>query len=150
MTRNFGLIGLGIGCVVSFAAIGCGGSYRVVEKTGTGGVVALPNQQTPRDNVEQYLKAQCPAGYDVQKESEAVIGETTQTREEGSAHATKGGGIRSSSASASSTTQKTEWRIEYKCKDAGGATPPAPPADDKAKTDDKKTSSETHVLIVRY
>jgi hypothetical protein len=107
--------------------------------------VALPNAQTPRENVEQYLKAQCPAGYDVQKESEAVIGETTNSREEGAAHGTRGGGVRTSSASTSTTTQKTEWRIEYKCKDAGGATPPAAPTDDKA-----KTSSETHVLIVRY
>jgi hypothetical protein len=143
------LIGLGIGCVVSFAALGCGGSYRVVEKTATGGTVALPNAQTPRDNVEQYMKAQCPAGYDVQKESEQVIGETTNSSEKGEAHGTKHG-ISSSSATSSTTTQKTEWRIEYKCKDAGGATPPPPPADDKAKTDDKKTSSETHVLIVRF
>jgi hypothetical protein len=150
MTRNFGLIGLGMGCLVSFAAIGCGGTYRVVEKTSTGGVVALPNAQTPRENVEQYLKAQCPAGYDVQKESEQVIGETTNTNEKGEAHGNRRGGVSTSSATSSTTTQKTEWRIEYKCKDAAGA-PPAPPADDKAKTDEKpKTSSETHVLIVRY
>jgi hypothetical protein len=139
MTTNFGLIGLGIGCVLSFAAVGCGSSFRVVEKSAGSGVVAIPTaQDSAREQAEAYMKAQCPAGYDVQKEAEAVIGETTKGKQQANFF----GGVNSSST----TTQKTEWRIEYKCKDAAGA-PPAAPAASGAPA---KTSSETHVLIIRY
>jgi hypothetical protein len=131
-------MGLGIGCVVSFAAIGCGSSFRVVEKSAGAGVVAIPTaQDSAREQAEAYMKSQCPAGYDVQKEAEAVIGETTKGKQQ----ATMFGGVNSSST----TTQKTEWRIEYKCKDSGGAAP-APAASGSP----AKTSSETHVLIIRY
>jgi hypothetical protein len=139
MTTNFGLIGLGIGCVVSFAAVGCGGStFRVVEKTSGAGVVAIASaQDQAREQAETYMKSQCPTGYDVQKEAEAVIGETTKGKQQA--------GWLGSTNTSSTTTQKTEWRIEYKCKDAGGAAP-APAASGAP----AKTSSETHVLIVRY
>jgi hypothetical protein len=144
MTRNVGLIGLGIGSVVSFATlVGCAAhTFRVVEKTSGAGVVAIATaQDQAREQAESYMKSQCPAGYDVQKEAEAVIGETTKGKQQ----ATWYGG----SSSSSTTTQKTEWRIEYKCKDASGAAP-APAAPAAAPAAGGKTSSETHVLIVRY
>jgi hypothetical protein len=143
MTRNFGLIGLSVGCVVSFAAlVGCGSSFRVVEKSSGAGVVAIPSaQDSAREQAEAYMKQQCPTGYDVQKEAEAVIGEETKGKTQ---RAMFGG-----TNSASTTTQKTEWRIEYKCKDASGAAPAAPAAPAASGTP-AKTSSETHVLIVRY
>jgi hypothetical protein len=50
------------------------------------------------------------------------------------------GGINSST----STTQKTEWRIEYKCK-GGDAAPDAP-----ASSDNAKKSGAIHTLIIRY
>jgi hypothetical protein len=131
---------LGTCSVISLLALaGCGaaGSFRVVEKTSGGGVVALPSaQDMGREKAEQYMKSQCPTGYDVQKEAEAVIGsDTTQGTQKAS--------FFSAPTAASTTTQKTEWRIEFKCK--GGA-PDAPPADQNA----KKSTSQVHTFIVRY
>jgi hypothetical protein len=132
---------LGICSVTSLLALaGCGaaGSFRVVEKTTGGGVVALPSaQDMGREKAEQYMKSQCPTGYDVQKEAEAVIGsDTTQGTQKAS--------FFSAPTAATTTTQKTEWRIEFKCK--GGPDAPAPPADQNA----KKSTSQVHTLIVRY
>src|SRR5689334_21653007 len=69
----------------SMAALtGCG-SIRVVQKTPTGGVVALlGSQDKAREKAAEYMSAQCPEGYRIVEESEAVVGtETTaETRKD--------------------------------------------------------------------
>jgi hypothetical protein len=136
MTTNACMLGIcSVISLLALAGCGAGGTFRVVEKTSAGGVVALPSaQDMGRQQAEQYMKTQCPGGYDVQKEAEAVIGsDTTQ--------GTQKAGFFSAPTATTTSVQKTEWRIEYKCK--GGA--PEAPADQNA-----KKSSQVHTLIVRY
>jgi len=103
--------------LAAIAVAGCS-SFRVVEKSQTGGVVALSG---PRDDAhqkaEEFMAAQCPLGYQIVDEGEAVIGEDTQ----GVARPSVFGG----GTTATSTTQKTEWRIKYQCK--GTASPEGEP-----------------------
>ncbi len=137
MTTNGCVLGI---CSMTsvLALMGCApaSNFRVVEKTSVGGVVALPSaQDMAREKAEQYMKSQCPTGYDIQKEAEAVIGsDTTQGQQKAS--------FFSAPTAATSTTNKTEWRIEYKCK---GAAPDAP-ADQNA----KKSTGAIQTVVVRY
>jgi hypothetical protein len=94
------------------AVAGCGG-YRVVEvHPGQGGVVAIYSQKMPRDKVEEYMRQQCPTGYDVLGEGEAVTGSQSQ----GSSTAVAVGGGMAVGSSSSTSRNVTEWRIQYKCK----------------------------------
>ena len=124
-----------VSSLLALSACATAPTFRIVERTPGAGVVAIPSaQDIGREKAEEYMKSQCPSGYDVQKEAEAVIGSDTV---EGHKH----GFLWTPPANTTSTTQKTEWRIEFKCK---GAAPDAP-ADQNA-----KKSSQTHTFIVRY
>jgi hypothetical protein len=114
-----------------FALVACAGaSYRVVKKTPEGGVVALAGSRDEAHSLaEGYMKSQCPGGFDVVEEGEAVIGEDSKS-------ATKPSLFTIGQNTATSTTQKTEWRINYKCKGAAGG-------------DEKKTSG-IRSFVVRY
>ncbi len=116
MNRTSLLLGL---VVMASTTVACSGTYRVVKKTGTGGVVALQGpQESAHQAANQYMASQCPSGVDILEEGEAVIGADTA--------ATTRPGFFGSNTSAS-TTEKREWRITYQCKGTGPA-PTAPAA----------------------
>lgn len=98
----------------SLGLAGCG-TYRVVRRTPNGGEVAL--QGTPgkaHEAADQYMASQCPGGYDIVEEGEAVIGSETQ------AQTTRDKNVwgRPVQRTTESTTEKSEWRIKYQCKEA--------------------------------
>lgn len=112
---------------LSLSAVGCA-NIRVVKKTQTGGEVALlGSREGAQEKANEYMARQCPGGYDVLEEGEAVVGQnaTTTTRP------TRGlfGGKQLQSDS--STEDKREWRVKYQCKGAvepASAAAPAAPA----------------------
>src|SRR5258708_18680682 len=68
----------------TMALTGCG-TYRVVHKTAAGGEVALEgSEDKAREAAAEYMASQCPQGFDVIEEGEAVIGSqtTASTRKE--------------------------------------------------------------------
>lgn len=72
---------------------GCG-SYRVLSEAKSGGTVALEGaHDSAREKAEGYMRSQCPNGYEVVEEGEAV---------------SEGGASR-------------EWRLSYRC--TGSAAP---------------------------
>jgi hypothetical protein len=104
---------------VSLALVACSGTYRVVRKTTSGGEVALVGpQESAREKADEYMRGQCPTGFDVVEEGEAVVGSTTTAR-------TADGGKnlfgQPTSTTHADSTDKREWRIKYQCKN----TPPA-------------------------
>jgi len=91
---------------------GCG-AIRVVRRTKAGGEIALEGlPEKARVKANDYMSAQCPSGFDILEEGEAVIGS------ESTASTTSGRSLfgQPSLNSRSSTTDKTEWRIKYECK----------------------------------
>ncbi|HEU4537943.1 MAG TPA: hypothetical protein VFS00_27675, partial [Polyangiaceae bacterium] len=97
--------------LLSLSATGCAG-IRVVKKTQTGGEVALLGaREGAQEKANEYMARQCPGGYDVLEEGEAVVGQnaTTTTRP------TRGlfGGKQLQSDS--TTEDKREWRVKYQC-----------------------------------
>lgn len=118
VSRSSGWLAL-IACVSTSLLVGCG-SYRVVRKTATGGEVALEQQGTMGQSHEkavEYIASQCPSGYEIVEEGEAVIGSDT------TAQSADGRDIfgRNVNRSASTTTEKREWRIKYQCKTPAAA-----------------------------
>lgn len=90
---------------------GCG-TYRVVHRTAAGGEVALEgSEDKAREAASEYMASQCPYGFDVIEEGEAVVGSetTASTRKE------KVFGVPVSSTQ-SQTTDKREWRLKYQCR----------------------------------
>ena len=74
-------------------ASGCG-SYRVLSEAKTGGTVALEGaHESARSKAEEYMRSQCPDGYEIKEEGDAFA---------------EGGALR-------------EWRITYMC--LGGSAP---------------------------
>jgi hypothetical protein len=116
---------------------GCG-TYRVVKKTPNGGEVALQGSpEKAREGAQEYMAAQCPGGYDILEEGEAVVGsETTEQTRKGPD--VFGVPTRTTNAS---TTDKREWRIKYQCK----GTTPAPAAAGEA-----PKQGSIHELVVRF
>jgi hypothetical protein len=108
-----------VACVSTSILAGCG-SYRVVRKTPNGGEVALEQSGTREQSHEKavaYIASQCPNGYDIVEEGEAVIGSDT------AAQSVDGRDMfgRPTNQSASTTTEKREWRIKYQCKTPASA-----------------------------
>ncbi len=100
--------------VASPLGLGGCGTYRVVRRTPNGGEVAL--QGTPEkahEAADGYMASQCPNGYDIVEEGEAVIGSETH------AQTTQGRNSwgRPTERTNQSTVDKSEWRIKYQCKD---------------------------------
>jgi len=105
--------------LTSLALFACSGTYRVVKKTQSGGEVALVGpQESAREKADEYMRSQCPTGFDIVEEGEAVVGSTTTAR------TTDNGknifGQKTATTSADST-DKREWRIKYQCKNAAPA-----------------------------
>jgi hypothetical protein len=114
-------LALALASSFSLASIGCG-TYRVVKKTQNGGEVALEGVQSQaREKAEQYMASQCPTGYDIVEEGEAVVG-SESTSETTGARTIFG---QPAARTTTSSNDKREWRIQFKCRDArtdvGGA-----------------------------
>lgn len=110
---------LRIACIASIVAVtalatlsGCSG-IRVVQKTQTGGTVALQGAEGgAREKADEYMRSQCPAGYEVVEEGEAVVGSITSAQ----TNRTIIGPV-----TTARTTDTREWRITYKCKGSANA-----------------------------
>lgn len=88
---------------------GCS-SIRVVQKTPDGGVVALQGVQSgAREKADEYMRGQCGGEYAVVEEGEAVVGSDTTARKTSTFLGP---------ATQSHSTDRTEWRISFKCKNA--------------------------------
>ncbi|HEU4410761.1 MAG TPA: hypothetical protein VFS43_36250 [Polyangiaceae bacterium] len=99
----------------------CGGSFRVVRRAPAAGELALAGDpDEAREQAEDYMRRQCPEGYDVLDEGEAVVGSRS------TAYA-PGYGRRSGFVNVT-TSDIAEWRIRYRCKEAlaPAATVPVP------------------------
>jgi hypothetical protein len=98
--------------ILGLATTACS-SIRVVKKMPDGGIVALQGDQGgARQKAEDYMHGQCPGGYDVVEEGEAVVGQESTAR----TSKTIIGPV------TSGTSQDVrEWRITYKCKGAAQA-----------------------------
>jgi hypothetical protein len=96
------------------ALTGCSG-IRVVQKTQTGGVVALQGAEGgAREKADEYMRQQCPKGYEIVEEGEAVVGQTT--------HADTRPGVFLGSHTTARSEDRREWRITYQCKGAADRT----------------------------
>ncbi len=85
----------------------CSG-IRVVKRANDGGIVALQGPESgAREKADEYMRSQCPKGYEIVEEGEAVVGQT--------AHATTRQGFIGPVTTAQ-TEDRREWRITYKCK----------------------------------
>jgi hypothetical protein len=65
-----------------FMLTGCAASPRVVSATPAGGIVAIPNNSNAwpsyhRTKALELIAKQCPRGYQIDREEEVVIGQTT-------------------------------------------------------------------------
>ncbi len=105
----------------SFALVACGNA-RVVNRSQTGGILALQgNRSKAMEDAHVKMKQHCQGPYTIVEEGEQVIGTDTvagsETYETQDGVATEGG---------SSTRQATEWRVKYVC--GQGNTVPAGPA----------------------
>ncbi|MBX3197813.1 MAG: hypothetical protein KF850_30760 [Labilithrix sp.] len=79
--------------VLTLFAAGCG-SYRVLSEAKTGGTVALEGaHDRARSKAESYMRAQCPGGFEIVEEGDAIA----------------------------SDGASREWRISYVC--AGASAP---------------------------
>ncbi len=123
---------VGICSVALVSLAGCS-SIRVVKTTPEGGVLALQGSQDgAREKAVAYMQEKCSSGYDVVEEGEAVIGENTQ------GNASRG--LFNSVNTSSTSTQKTEWRITFKCKGGAGA----------SSDTSGKTSGQLQTVVVRF
>lgn len=94
--------------LVSLLALtGCSG-IRVVRRAPDSGTVALVGPQgAAREKAERYMHQQCPTGYEVVEETEAVVGQSSSAESRRDSR----GVVRTSS----STSDTVEWRISYRC-----------------------------------
>jgi predicted component of type VI protein secretion system len=99
----------------SFVLVGAGcSSIRVVKKMPDGGVVALQGAQDgAREKADEYMRSQCNGAYEVLEEGEAVIGSDTTVRQQQTFLGP---------ATTARSTDRSEWRITYKCKGTKNAT----------------------------
>jgi hypothetical protein len=96
----------------SLIVLGCSNIRAVEVQPGRGGIVALLGlRDGARTKADVYMKTQCPAGYDVVEEGEAVVGSASQ----GSSSAVGGNGFAVGS-SRSVSHDLTEWRVKYRCR----------------------------------
>lgn len=109
----------------SFASAGCAG-IRVVKRTPVGGELALiGSREEAQDKANEYMGRQCPGGYDVLEEGEAVVGQQTST----TSRPARGFFGEKQLQSNSVSEDKREWRVKYQCKhDALPNAPAAAPA----------------------
>lgn len=103
-----------VACLVLLvAANGCI-TYRLVERTPEGGTYALlGDPASAMVEARPQMEAHCGGPVKIVKEGEVVVGEVTESK-----GATKKKGSMTFGSATSETTQKTEWRVEYKCASA--------------------------------
>lgn len=128
--------------LVMVALSGCT-TARFVQSGPDGGTVAIPSNSNSwpfyhREKAEKMMAQRCPAGYEIVKEEEAVIGQTTSTSEsvDRTQFDPKTGKYGSKTREVTTTSGKTttmnetEWRITFRAKQAstpaaqGFQTPP--------------------------
>jgi len=113
MKTAYSSIALSFFAVSMLALTGCG-AIRVVQRTPTGGVVALEgDQDKAREKAAEYMASQCPEGYQVVEEGETVVGQ--EMREESRREKVFGVPVKETR---SETTDKREWRMKYQCNGA--------------------------------
>jgi hypothetical protein len=118
----------------AFVAAGCG-TARLVEKTQTGGIIALEGDKDKAwEDANSQIKDHCgDDGHHIVREGEHVIGETTEydeRTEEDKRGTSTGGDV--------TTSDLTEWRVEYMC----GEPTPEPASEPASKADDKSPSAK--------
>lgn len=111
------------------------GSARLVEKTQTGGVIALEGDRDKAwEQAEADIRDHCgDQGHHIVREGETVIGEKTEygERTEPDKKGTSTGGE-------VTTSDLTEWRVEYMC----GEPTPEPAAEPEAAEEEKSASAK--------
>ncbi len=113
---------------------GCG-SIRVVKRTQDGGIVALAGSQSEaRKKADEYMKGQCGGEYQIVEEGEAVIGEVSSAE----SRPTRFGTVQTQGSS----TQKTEWRLTFRCKATAAPT--------ARTTSGPQQTAELHSYTVRF
>jgi hypothetical protein len=140
---GWGLLAVGsVGILVTLE--GCSG-YRVVQvHPGKDGIVALlGDRDAAREKATGYMNEQCPGGFDIVEEGEAVTGQTTNANSQSQGGQTIFGPAVNTNTQAT-TRNTTEWRIRYQCKGAAAAPGggPAPAA--------SGAQSKIHEIILRY
>ena len=121
MNIKLGLVAIAF---FSFASAGCAG-IRVVKRTPVGGELALVGaREEAQQKANEYMARQCPGGYDVVEEGEAVVGQKTST----TASKTRGLFGEKQMQSDSVSEDKREWRVKYQCKRDAPEAPAAAPA----------------------
>jgi hypothetical protein len=99
------------------------GSARPVQRTQTGGVIALEgDRQKAMEEASQHMAAHCQGPYTIVEEGEHVVG--SETRGGSDTYVAHDGTLVEDHGQ--STRQATEWRIRYVC---GGGTAPPPGAE---------------------
>lgn len=102
-----------LAATLGLSSVACSG-IRVVQKTKDGGILALQGiQDDAREKADSYMKGQCPKGYEIVEEGEAVVGQDTRMQ----SNNTRYGSIGSAQS-----RDVREWRITYKCKGDATAT----------------------------
>jgi hypothetical protein len=105
-------------------ALSACGSARVVQRTQTGGTVALQGDRNKAmEDARQQMDGHCgPNNYQILSEGEVPIG--TDTGQRNDTVANNDGSV--TQTGGTSTRTATEWRVSYQC---GGAAPgPVAPA----------------------
>lgn len=102
---------------------GCN-SARLVSATGDGGVVAIPDNSDswPSYNMrkaQELMQKQCPNGYQIVRQEEVVVGQTTTTNTDQNTKEVplvKGlvMDVQQTTRNTTTVRDQTEWRIYYK------------------------------------
>jgi hypothetical protein len=89
------------------------GSAQMVKRDKVGGVLALKgDRDKAMEDAKAQMSAHCPNGYEIVGEEMAKVGEATEAQ--GDTEGTKKG---TSTKASSVTSDVTEYRITYACKD---------------------------------
>lgn len=126
-----------VAVAIAMGLTGCMGSAQMVKRDKAGGVLALKgDRDKAMDDAKAQMSAHCPGGYEIVGEEMAKVGEATES--EGDTEGTKKG---SSTKASSVTSDVTEYRITYACKDEASkeeAPKEEAPKDDAPKDDAPK------------
>jgi len=102
-------------------AYGCSSARQVEILPGNGGTVAISprDSQEARDKAHILMSQTCQGrGFEIIKEGEVVVGQSTQTHHNQQANLGKNKydpDYSSYSSSSTDTSNKIEWRIEFRC-----------------------------------
>ncbi|MCI0458916.1 MAG: hypothetical protein L0Z62_18310 [Gemmataceae bacterium] len=126
--------------LVTLTLTGCG-TPRYVARYPEGGVIAIPDNSDCwpgyyRSKAEELMKKQCPEGYVIVGEREAVTGTVTTNRKDTDTESrdllptTSRFNATATTTTTRRTTEthdQTEWRIEFRKATPAVQLPPAPP-----------------------